>query len=153
MASALKRKRGPGEDVDTPKRAKSVREIEKSLPTPQISQVTGWDAAFNPPPKTKELITTNGINGDNSQSQERPSSPEAVDYEDYENFSRREERNSEESKRRKKPKKQTEERQAKEERKLLKKVFATNDNNSWKISEPIGGRQISVDPVFTEDEK
>ena len=153
MASALKRKRGPREDVNTPKRAKSVKEVPNSQPTPQILQVTGWDAAFNPPTQTKQLITTNGIHVDSSHSQEKPGSPEAVDYEDYEKASRMEEKSSQEQRKRKKPEKQTVERQAKEERKLLKKVLATNDNNTWKLSESIGGRQINADPVFTADEK
>jgi NET1-associated nuclear protein 1 (U3 small nucleolar RNA-associated protein 17) len=153
MASALKRKRGPGEDVDTPKRSKSVKEISNPLPTPQIAQVTGWDAAFNPPAQTKELITTNGINGDASYSQERPTSPDALDYEEYENLLRTEEQSSQKSRKSKKPTKQPEGRQTKEERKLLKKVLATNDSNTWKLSEPIGGRQINADPVFTADEK
>jgi NET1-associated nuclear protein 1 (U3 small nucleolar RNA-associated protein 17) len=153
MASALKRKRGPGEDVDTPKRAKSVKEIENALPTPQIPQVTGWEAAFNPPPQAKELMTTNGINGDGVHSKERSNSPEAVDYEDYSKSERMNESNLEEERRKKKPKRQPEERQAKAERKLLKKVLATNNSNTWKLSEPIGGRQINIDPVFTADEK
>lgn len=146
MASALKRKRGPGEVVDTPKRAKSVKEIQNPLPTPQISQ-GGWEAAFNPPPKTKDLITaTNGINGDIIRSEERSPSPEAVDYEKFVGIAER--KLEEENKR-----KEAEKRKEREKKKLLKKVLTTNDPSAWKLSEPIGGRQINVDPVFTEDEK
>jgi NET1-associated nuclear protein 1 (U3 small nucleolar RNA-associated protein 17) len=140
MASALKRKRGLEEVVETQKRAKPGKEIENLLPTSQISQ-SGWEAAFNPPPKTKELITTNGVNGDGTHPDKRSSSPEAVEYEKFVGLSESE------------LQEQTEERQGKEKRKLLKKVLATNDSSVWKLSEPIGGRQINVDPVFTTDEK
>ena len=138
MASALKRKRGPGEVLETPKRAKSVKEIENTLPIPQLSQ-GGWDVAFNPPPKTKELIQTNGINGDGTHTEERSDSPEAVDYEVF----------VEEPEFRLEEKKQ----KNKKEKKLLKKVLSATEPDLWKLSEPIGGRQINVDPVFTDDEK
>ena len=145
MASALKRKRGPGEVVEPPKRAKSVKEIQNPLPTYQLSQ-GGWEAAFNPPLKTKELIQTNGINGDGVHAEERPSSPEAVDYEAF--VMEPEQKKAEEERQ-----KADEKRQKKDKRKLLKKVLTATEPNLWKLSEPIGGRQINVDPVFTEDEK
>ena len=150
MASALKkRKRGHGDVVGAPKRAKSVKEVENPSLTPQLSQVTGWDAAFAPP---RELVQTNGING-GSQFLDRPSSLEALDYGEYGKAMRKEEKSLQESGKKKKSKKHPEEQHTKRERKLLKKVLTTNDANSWKLSDPIGGRQISVDPVFTVDEK
>jgi hypothetical protein len=149
MASALKRKRGLGEVVDTPKRAKSVKEIPNSLPTPQISQ-SGWEAAFNPPPKSKDLITTNGINGDGTNSHERSPSPGAVDYE---TFVKIPELELQGENRKKEAMQKEQKRQEKEKKKLMKKVVTATDPNSWKVSEPIGGRQIKVDPVFTADEQ
>ena len=134
MASALKRKRGPGEEVETLKRAKSVKDSKNPL-LPQ----GGWEAAFNPPPKTKELVQTNGINGDGVHTEEEPRSSEAVDNDAFVKESE--------------PKKNDEKRQKKHKRKLLKKVLAATEPNLWTLSEPIGGRQINVDPVFTEDEK
>ncbi|KAG0652299.1 U3 small nucleolar RNA-associated 17 [Hyphodiscus hymeniophilus] len=151
MASALKkRKRGHGDVISDSERAKLAKVSQVALPTPQLSQVTGWDAAFAP---LKDL--TNGINGDRSQSQERLASPEVVKFEEYQESMQLEERALEELrlKKQKKSEKHTIEELAKQERKLLKKVLATNDANSWKLSESIGGRQINADPVFTADEK
>jgi NET1-associated nuclear protein 1 (U3 small nucleolar RNA-associated protein 17) len=149
MASALKRKRGPGEEVDTPKRAKAVKDVESLLPKPPISQISGWDAAFPiPPPKSKELITANGTNGSGEDFLERSHSPAAIHFDEYEEG---EETKSKKRAEKTKPIKQAE--KAKGERKLLKKVLATTDPSAWKVSDPIGGRQINMDPVFTEDEK
>lgn len=147
MASQLKRKRGPipnsgsglDEIAETPKRAKSVKVKEKekdSLPTP-ISSQTGWDAAFNPPSQTSNsLIQTNAneANGD-----------EAIDFESYIAGEGAEVvRAKDEEQERKKREKQ--------EKRLLKAVKAKREQ-AWRVSEPIGGRMIDVDPVFTRDEK
>ena len=77
MASALKRKRGPVEVLDTPKRSKSVKS-QSGNPLRPVSDKVGWEAAFNP---QDLLISTNAING--SHSHGTPESPEAVDYEAY----------------------------------------------------------------------
>lgn len=138
MASALKRKRGPGEVVDAPKRAKSVKKMQIPISASQFSQ-SGWQAAFNPQVKTTELITKNETNGDRLHSKDRSQSPE---FDEYEKLVQEEN-----------DRKQLEKREEKAKKKLLKKVLATTDPSAWKLSEPTGGRQIDVDPVFTEDEK
>ena len=149
MASALKkRKRGQVEVVSASKRAKSAK-AESPLATPQLAEGTGWDAAFAPP---KDLMETNGIHG-NSHSHGGPDSLEVLNYEDYEKSVRMGEAQLQEVKRKQKPKKQMEKHHGKHNRKLLKKVLATNDHQPWKLSEPIGGRQINVEPVFTMDEQ
>jgi hypothetical protein len=130
MASVLKRKRGPitgeGEVPDTPKRAKSVNvNVSEKERHPLPTQQTGWDAAFNPP-KT-ELTQTNG---------------EAVEYDNYIAGEDAEEKDEEQERKRK----------AKEEKRLLKAVRAQKQQ-AWHVSEPIGGRMIGVDPVFSVDEK
>jgi len=148
MASALKRKRGQGEAAGVPKRAKPIKEANGKFVMPQLPLTSGWDAAFAPP-AMKEIITSHGIKGDGIKSDEEFKLQEAMDYADYEQSMRNEEREMEAVMK----KEQLEEGQrAKHERKLLKKVLSMSDS-TWKLSEPIGGRQINVDPVFTEDEK
>jgi NET1-associated nuclear protein 1 (U3 small nucleolar RNA-associated protein 17) len=138
MASALKRKRGPVEVLNTPKRAKSAKESQNISSTPKLTE-GGWDAAFNALPKKNELIQTNGINGESRDSQETSGSPESVDFETFVEENRQE---TEEDKRK-----------IRQERRLLRRVLTSNNSHLWRLSEPIGGRQISVDPVFTSDEK
>ena len=120
----------------TPKRTKSVKNSQESLLTPKLSQ-SGWDAAFIPPPQTKELIQTNGVNGHDVESP-KEGSPEAVNFDEYVNLEREAEQKGKEERRKK--------------RQLLRS-FTTPKLPRWKISEPIGGRMINVDPVFTVDEK
>jgi len=56
MASALKRKRG------------QVKEAELAEAQPVFPPVSGWDAAFKPPPQqAKELVQTNGTNSSGKQ--------------------------------------------------------------------------------------
>jgi NET1-associated nuclear protein 1 (U3 small nucleolar RNA-associated protein 17) len=141
MASALKRKRGPVEVVDTPKRSKSMKN-QSGNPSRLASDKAGWEAAFNPP---QELVKpTNGING--SHSHATPESPEAVDYEAYV---------------------QDEQykvaiQQREKSSKSVLQVNSTNKslrteqqkaNDLWKLSDPIGGRMLNADPVFSSDEK
>ena len=146
MASALKRKRGPGEVEDTPKRARSVKGTGNPPSTSLIPQ-RGWESAFKPPPKTKQLITTIGTNGEGLESKERSESVEAVDYEVFKETIATQEKEN------RKRELAEEKEKRKENKKLLKKVLAMKDRSAWKLSEPIGGRQINVDPVFTVDEK
>jgi NET1-associated nuclear protein 1 (U3 small nucleolar RNA-associated protein 17) len=140
MASALKRKRGPVEVLDTPKRSKSVKS-QSGNPLRAASDKVGWEAAFNPPQDL--LISTNGING--SHSHGTPESPEAVDYEAYvqdETFKLATEREP--------PSKQ-------ELKEITRRAQIYTPQKKakelWKVSEPIGGRMINADPVFTTDEK
>jgi NET1-associated nuclear protein 1 (U3 small nucleolar RNA-associated protein 17) len=137
----LKRKRGPVEVLDTPKRSKSVKRQSGNSLRP-VSDKVGWEAAFNPP---QELVApTNGVNG--SHSQRTPELPEAVDYEAYV----QDELYKAAVEEREKPSKNA--------------LYGINKGapaysvkkkaeELWKLSEPIGGRMINVDPVFTADEK
>lgn len=138
MASALKRKRGPVEILETPKRAKSVKSSQESLPTPKLSQETGWEAAFKTSTKPKELVQTNGINGDVINGQREINSVEAIDFEDFVENER---------------KQKDEQTRLKKEEKALKRAVTRKPEEVWKVSESIGGRMIDVDPVFTQDEK
>lgn len=119
------------EVTETPKRAKSVKRSQDIVPTPKISE-TGWEAAFNPPTETKELIQTNGVNGYDSKS-DKEGSPAALDFEEFATQERKAEKQ-------------------REEKKLLKSL-ANSKLDTWKISSSIGGRMINVDPVFTADEQ
>jgi NET1-associated nuclear protein 1 (U3 small nucleolar RNA-associated protein 17) len=133
MASALKRKRGPVEVLDTPKRAKSVKSAATDSLQKLNSHNVGWEAAFGAPPKTKDLVKTNRINGDVSDSEEDSAVSEALDYD------------------------------ALHEEEFLTNGLDTairkralkgqEHSKTWKLSESIGGRMINVDPVFTADEK
>jgi hypothetical protein len=128
MAPGLKRKRDLGDAVGVAKTARAGKNAKKAH-IPEFSQ-GGWAAAFNPPPKSQELIQTNGINGDGIPAEEEHDISDAVDFEAVE-----------------------ERRQKRENRKLMRKVLTATNSNEWKVSEPIGGRQMNVEPVFTRDEK
>jgi len=134
MASALKRKRGTVEASDTPKRSKSTK-MNSSGQLPIIGDKVGWEVAFAAPAKKRELIQTNGINGHNINSPE-----ESEDAVDFESFLAQEEEG-----------KQAERDGAAE--KALRKALRKKEAQAWKISEPIAGRMINTDPVFTADEK
>jgi hypothetical protein len=137
MASALKRKRGTVDVKDIPKRAKPFNDSQDSTAASKLLNQTGWDAAFNPSTKTKELVHTNGINGDGAESQRDSNSPEVADFEEFveegTSWLAGEDRRKF---------------QARQEARI-----ARLGPSSWKLSEPIGGRMIAVDPVFTEDER
>jgi NET1-associated nuclear protein 1 (U3 small nucleolar RNA-associated protein 17) len=127
MSSVLKRKRGPVEVVEPSKKAKSTSKYKISAPVLDSFKV-GWDAAF-PTKRHADLAPTNGVNGVSALT--RSASPDAEDYEDlvekHEN--------------------------AKAEKKKREAKAPQYDVPTWKISEPIGGRMIDVDPVFTDDER
>ena len=127
MASALKRKRGQLEAVKPPKRSRSEQDIPQSAPELDPSNV-GWDAAFGP--TKRQNGTTNGVNGKEAPGLRDSNSPEAEDFEDLVDRARA----------------------AKQEKKRPKKK-AVSSMSTWKTSDPIGGRMIEVDPLFTEDEK
>jgi NET1-associated nuclear protein 1 (U3 small nucleolar RNA-associated protein 17) len=134
MASALKRKRGPVEVLDTPKRSKSVKS-ETPNPLQKLgSEKVGWDAAFGALQSKKELVQTNGNNGDVSDSEgEHSDSSEALDYEALQ------EKGS-----------LANGLDASARKRALK---GQEHSKTWKLSESIGGRMINVDPAFTADEK
>jgi NET1-associated nuclear protein 1 (U3 small nucleolar RNA-associated protein 17) len=136
MASALKRKRGDVDVIDATKRAKSLNNSQDFLPTSKLTGKVGWDAAFNPPPNTKELVQTNGINGDDAESQRDLDSSDAEDFEDFVEEGRKGLAEEERQKS-----------QVRQEARIRRFPYA------WKLSESIGGRMIDVDPVFTQDER
>jgi NET1-associated nuclear protein 1 (U3 small nucleolar RNA-associated protein 17) len=115
-----------------------VKSSQESLPTPKLSQETGWEATFKTPTKTKELVHTNGINGDGINGQRDSNSVEAIDFEDFVENER---------------KQKDEQTRLKKEEKALKRAVTRKPEEVWKVSESIGGRMIDVDPVFTRDEK
>jgi NET1-associated nuclear protein 1 (U3 small nucleolar RNA-associated protein 17) len=124
MASVLKRKRGPLEVSEPSKRSRPSQDTTQSAPGLDLSKV-GWDATFGPSKNQKG--TTDGVNGDEAPGLWDSNSSEAEDFEDVVERART----------------------AKQEKmKPKKKAVST-----WKMSDPIGGRMIEVDPVFTEDEK
>jgi len=136
MASLLKRKREAAEVLDAPKRSKSVtNDVEAKFPAIKVN--SGWESAFPVPPKEQELARTNGANVNGA------SSLDVLDYdavnsesyiateaetlrrtEDYENA-----------------------------QKALKRAAKKREQHAWKLSEPIAGRMINVDPAFTPGEK
>jgi NET1-associated nuclear protein 1 (U3 small nucleolar RNA-associated protein 17) len=144
MASALKRKRGTVDVKDSPKKSKSFNDSQDSSAASKLLNQAGWDAAFNAATKTKELVHTNGINGDGAESQRQSKSPEAVDFEAF--VEEGAGRLAEEENLKKSKAKQA--KQTKQENKAKR-----SSAHAWKLSQPIGGRMVPVDPVFTEDER
>ena len=115
------------EVVEPSKKVKSAPKYQNSAPVLDSFKV-GWDAVF-PEKGHNELTTANGINGVSAS--RKSASPEAEDYEDL-----------------------VEKYQiAKAEKKKREAKAPQSNISAWKISEPIGGRMIDVDPVFTDDEK
>jgi len=141
MASALKRKRAPVEVLDTPKRSKSVK-TQSGNPLRPASDKAGWEAAFNP--SQDLLISTNGNNGNHSHG--TPESPEAVDYEAYV----QDEKYKDALKQREVPSKNA---VHDDSNKSATNSVQKKANDLWKLSEPIGGRMINANPVFSTDEK
>ncbi len=126
MASVLKRKRALLEVEQSSKRSRYTKENQEFAPELDLTKV-GWDAAFGPKQRRRGPI--NGNNGEEAVLSVRASdSPEAEDFQDLLDRARAEER---------------------EER----EIEAVSKGPNWKISDPIGGRIIGIDPVFTEEEK
>ena len=124
MASVLKRKRGPLEVAEPSKRSKSNQDIPQAAPELDPTKV-GWDAAFGP--IKRQNGASNRANEDETPELRDSSSPEAEDFENFVEGARA----------------------AKQEKKKPRKKAVP----TWKTSDPIGGRMIEIDPVFTEDEK
>jgi NET1-associated nuclear protein 1 (U3 small nucleolar RNA-associated protein 17) len=124
MASILKRKRGPVEVVEPSKKSRSTPKMEKISPPGLNSFNLDWNAAL--PAKRDELAPTNGGNCVSI-----PNDVVSSNAEGYEELVKELEA-------------------AKTER----KAEAPQPNvSNWKNTEPIGGRMIDIDPVFTHDEK
>lgn len=83
------------------------------------------------------MAGTNGVNG------HRSVEPEAVDF-DTANDKQFQEAEDERLKKAQ---------QHEQAQKALKKAIRRREQQSWRLSEPIGGRFINVDPVFTVGEK
>jgi len=130
MASVLKRKRRSTQGIDGLKRAKATAEILEAA-AESIQTNGGWDAAFAPLKKKNELVTVNGF----SIGKEKL---ESSDAEDYEQFAQQKDVSDTPKKARKRSK---------------SKASKASKGPEWKVSTPIGGRMIDVDPVFTDDEK
>lgn len=124
------------------KKLKSAKKQPQNSNLVPLSQEAGWETAFNPSKKTNGLVHTNGMNGDGINLERLSDSPEAVDFEAY--IQESEQQNEQ------KHKKQLKKNEGKSSRKMLKKQ---QELDIWKFSEPIGGRMINVDPLFTFDEK
>ncbi|RDW87795.1 hypothetical protein BP5796_03489 [Coleophoma crateriformis] len=123
MASILKRKGGPFEAVDSPKRVKSANPLKPAAKLP-FSTEAGWDAAFKVP-REQDLAVVDRVGEDKSEAG-KEGSPEAEDFEDF---------------------------ARKQEAEKAAKIERSTSSTPWKISEPIAGRLIDVDPVFSADEK
>ncbi len=168
MASELKRKRAPVEVSGTPKRTKSSK-VQPKGSVRKFSENAGWDAAFKPPARVEETPATE-VNG-NSKSTQRSKSPESVNFEDFMDNEAQikaaeDRRSSTDSGRAKQTSKlavldnndipQTVGRSPKRKADVaqaVEKGTRKKANELWKLSEPIGGRLLNIDPVFTEDEK
>ena len=152
MASRLKRKRDPVDVQGTPKRSKSVK--TKSGNAINFNEKIGWDAAMR-----GESAPRNGVNGGIESSPGRSSSPEAVDFEDFVG-EKLDEGLEEEGKGvvQTIPKRNSRGASTEAQRRRKMESFEVKQKGwgrvkPWKLSEPIGGRMINVDPVFTADEK
>jgi NET1-associated nuclear protein 1 (U3 small nucleolar RNA-associated protein 17) len=153
MASQLKRKRDPVEVLGTPKRSKSVK--TKSGNPISFNEKIGWEAAFKKP-KRGESAPRNGVNGESQNSQDISSSPEAVDFEEF--VGEKLEEGLEEGAIQTMAKKTSRAAATEAKRKRKIESFEVQQKGRvkmkpWKLSEPVGGRMINVDPVFTEHEK
>lgn len=132
MAAMLKRKRGSAQDVDALKRTKAKKDdVAEAATAAAIQSNEGWDAAFAPAKPNNELAV---INGDDAGKDGAGSS----DVEENAQVTKKGEA-SKKIRRRSKAKGSKSSRDSK--------------NPAWKVSAPVGGRMIDVDPVFTEDEK
>lgn len=132
MAAMLKRKRGSAQDVDALKRTKAKKDdVAEAATAAAIQSNEGWDAAFAPAKSNNELAV---INGDDAGKDGAGSS----DVEENAQVTKKGEA-SKKIRRRSKAKGSKSSRDSK--------------NPAWKVSAPVGGRMIDVDPVFTEDEK
>lgn len=148
MASILKRKRGAvavPETEESPKpvlkRAKSVEADKKNGQAsllPSFDAVkTGWDAVFGSKKKGGEVAKVNGngvddeaVNGVEEESEEG---------EDFDTFVTRSTRRWKKKGHKNRARREMEE--------------ALRAESAWKASDPIAGRMLDIDPVFTADEK
>lgn len=134
MPSVLKRKRGSIDITDSLKRSKSVQDMP-TAPLPDFSKA-GWDAAFGALGNPDGLAVV-GVNGNVDTYEKDNESSDAIDFEELQSLGKLKKKN--------------------------KSVTRPQENSTtevqpthtadWKVSQPIGGRMIDLDPVFAEDEK
>ncbi|KAF7934365.1 hypothetical protein EAE99_002817 [Botrytis elliptica] len=138
MASILKRKRVQTEVADIPKRSKPTSESADT--STKFVQSNGGFDIFEALGKGKELAQVNG-----AHAKDELDSTEVIDFEDlFEDVPLQS--TDSQAKRGMKPKKEIWEKKIPQAPKPVK-------DQSWNISEPVGGRMIDADPIFTEDEK
>lgn len=138
MASILKRKRVQTEVADLPKRSKSTSESAET--STKFGQSNGGFDIFEALGKGKELAQVNG-----AHAKDELESTEVIDFEDlFEDLPLQS--TDSQAKRGMRPKKEIWEKKIPQAPKPVK-------DQSWNISEPVGGRMIDADPIFTEDEK
>jgi NET1-associated nuclear protein 1 (U3 small nucleolar RNA-associated protein 17) len=142
MASELKRKRGPVDVLDMQKRSKSFNTKDRNLQSksqrePQL-EATTLEAVLNPLSNTKELVQTNGVNGD-ADAVTMKNEHASIKAVASGSLGQRKKRKQED--------------QGKQERQRTPQKALKNDSNIWRLSEPVAGRMINADPLFTEDEK
>jgi NET1-associated nuclear protein 1 (U3 small nucleolar RNA-associated protein 17) len=130
MASVLKRKRWSMQGIEGLKRAKATTDTLEAAPE-SLQSNAGWDAAFAPVKENNRLVMVNG-------SSTGKENLESSDAEDYEQFTKQEDSSDTPKKARKRSK---------------SKASKGSKGPEWKVSTPVGGRMIDVDPVFTDDEK
>ncbi|KAB8304819.1 hypothetical protein EYC80_004160 [Monilinia laxa] len=136
MTSVLKRKRGQAEVADIPKRSKST--LESADPSTKFGQSNGGFDIFEALGKGKELAQVNGAH-------DELDSTEVINFEDLFEDVPSQPVDSQVNQGLK-PKKEIWEKKIPQAPKPVK-------GQSWRISEPVGGRMIDADPIFSEDEK
>lgn len=152
MSSAVKRKRPTGENAGTPKRARSTK-AQSSTPLSKSSDNSGWGAF--PAPEAQESTERNV----------KSKSPDAVNFEDFvdttQPITKRERTRKAAEVKKSVQFAADEEKSAGQslqetdgtDKALISKTTKKKNADTWKISEPIGGRLVNMDPVFTVDEK
>ncbi len=172
MASALKRKRDLVEGLSTPKKAKAMKSKSDSS-LRKFNETTVLDAVFKSPANASKATPTKGVNGNGKLTKARSKSPEELNFEDMIGEEAQvkitEKRRNSANGRAKKladiamsdniTSSQIVSKNSKRKidvgaggKKAIKGTKKKGDQ-LWKLSESIGGRLISVDPVFTQDEK
>ncbi|KAA8575645.1 hypothetical protein MFRU_020g00400 [Monilinia fructicola] len=136
MTSVLKRKRGQAEVADIPKRSKST--LESADSSTKFGQSNGGFDIFEALGKGKELAQVNGAH-------DELDTTEVINFEDLFEDVPSQAVDSQVNQGLK-PKKEIWEKKIPQAPKPVK-------DQSWRISEPVGGRMIDADPIFSEDEK
>lgn len=144
MASILKRKRGPVDVLDTPKRTR-----QDSEPMPPATKFTqsnvGWDI-FASLERGKELVQA-----DQTADKGTNDDAEAIDFEDFFAPPSREPSHEPQNK---EPKRTPI--RPKSNKKLWERPIPQAPKPrvpGWMISNSVGGRVINAEPVFAKDEK